>query len=178
MGHPRTGRRARGARGCLCRAPALARGLLTSGIPLVASASALLRPPFLHRQGEKWVRGQHSLPPQRHQQNTRARPGPDLCLPRASWPRLARARLGKGLPCQAGPLQPAPGAAPGPLLTPHPAGQASAQHQHWLLPGAWPRSPRGGRQTPPAATTGKQRRRRRPLGWGTSSFPKARQAGL
>lgn len=45
-------------------------------------------------------------------------PASGLCLPRASWPRLARARLGNGLPCQAGPLQPGPGAAPGPLLTP------------------------------------------------------------
>ena len=123
MGHSRRGRWARGARGCLCRAPALAQGLLTSGISPVASASALPGPPFLHRQGKKRVRGERSLPPQPHQQ--KPEPARARAVPAPSpWPRLARARLANGLPCQAGPLQPTPGAAPGPLMTPTPLARA------------------------------------------------------
>lgn len=123
--------------------------------------------------------------PRQHQQKAKGHQGQCLCpCPwlwlfrcRAAWPGLARARLGNGLPGQAGPLQPAPGAAPRPLLTPQPAVQRSAQHQHLLPPGAGPCSPPADRRTPAAAASAwRCRWRARSPGCPYSTLPRGRAA--
>lgn len=96
MGHPWTGWRDCGARGCLCGAPAIAQGLLTSGMSLLASALVLFWSPFLHRHRKQWVRSGHSPPSQWHQQKPEPiqgqtcleSPGSGWSGPAGKWPPL------------------------------------------------------------------------------------------